>query len=99
MIRANCEVQLYIEFYRIFCLQLLVLYGNKRQTKIKIGCVTRDVCMFMSKQQGFSENCNNKNHVDCDDCMCTCHIPGTMDNLAKNVARLDRSTPGLGESL
>ena len=56
-------------------------------------------CMFMSKQQGFSENCNNKNHVDCDDCMCTCHIPGTMDNLAKNVARLDRNTPGLGESL
>ena len=55
--------------------------------------------MFMSKQQGFSENCNNKNHVDCDDCMCTCHIPGTMDNLAKNVARLDRNTPGLGESL
>ena len=55
--------------------------------------------MYVMSKQGFSENCNNKNHLDCDDCMCTCHIPGTMDNLAKNVARLDRSTPGLGESL
>jgi hypothetical protein len=52
----------------------------------------------MSKQ-GFSENCNNKNHLDCDDCLCTCHIPGTMDHLAKKVARLDRTTPGLGESI
>jgi hypothetical protein len=52
-----------------------------------------------TSKQGFSENCINKNHIDCDDCMCTCHIPGTMANLAKNVARLDKTMPGLGESL
>ena len=55
--------------------------------------------MYVMSKQGFSENCNNKNHLDCDDCMCSCHIPGTMANLAKNVARLYRSMPGIGESL
>ena len=48
---------------------------------------------------GFSENCNNGNHLDCKDCMCNCHIPGTMAHLAKNVAILEKKTPGLGESL
>jgi hypothetical protein len=51
------------------------------------------------REQGFSEQCKNGSHVDCKDCMCNCHIPGTMDNLAKNIARLERKMPGLGESL
>jgi hypothetical protein len=49
--------------------------------------------------QRFSKHCKNGNHVDCEDCMCNCHIPGTIDNLAKNIARLERRVPGLGESV
>ena len=49
--------------------------------------------------QGFSDHCKNGNHVECEECICNCHIPGTMDNLAKNIARLERQSPGLGESL
>ena len=50
-------------------------------------------------KQGFSEKCNNGNHLDCKDCMCSCHIRGTMAHIAKNVAILEKRTPGLGESL
>jgi hypothetical protein len=46
-----------------------------------------------------SDNCKGGNHVDCADCLCKCHIPGTMENLAKNIARLDRKRPGIGETL
>jgi hypothetical protein len=31
--------------------------------------------------------------------MCRGHIPGTMENLAKNIALLDRKRPGIGETL
>jgi hypothetical protein len=94
LIRSNYEVLLYTEFSDMyissywFC---MVTKGKHRNRVLAKDCA-------MSKE-GFSENCNNKNHIDCDDCMCTCHIPGTMANLAKNVARLDRNTPGLGETL
>jgi hypothetical protein len=50
-------------------------------------------------KQGFSESCNNGAHLDCNDCLCSCHIPGTMAYLAKNVAILEKKAPGLGESL
>ena len=50
-------------------------------------------------RQELSEYCKNKNHIECKDCICTCHIPGTMDNLAKNIAKLERKAPGIGESL
>jgi len=46
-----------------------------------------------------SEYCKGGNHLDCSDCLCRCHIPGTMENLAKNIAKLDRKRPGIGESL
>ena len=50
-------------------------------------------------KEGFSEKCNSGNHIDCKDCICNCHIPGTMANLAKNLAKVERNLPGLGESL
>ena len=46
-----------------------------------------------------SDDCKGGNHADCTDCMCRCHIPGTMENLAKNIAKLDRKRPGIGETL
>jgi hypothetical protein len=54
---------------------------------------------FMAHHQEFSDQCKNGNHIECEECICNCHIPGTMDNLAKNIARLERQSPGLGESL
>jgi len=49
--------------------------------------------------QGLSDHCKGGNHVDCSDCMCKCHIPGTIENLSKNIAKLDRKRPGIGETL
>lgn len=46
-----------------------------------------------------SQYCKRNNHIECSDCMCNCHIPGTMENLAKKIAKLDRKTPGLGETI
>lgn len=46
-----------------------------------------------------SGDCKNNKHLECLDCMCKCHIPGTMENLAKKIAKLERETPGVGESL
>lgn len=54
--------------------------------------------MFLSNQ-GLSDNCKDGNHVDCADCMCKCHVPGTMENLSRNIAKLDRKRPGIGETL
>ncbi|WP_187147605.1 hypothetical protein [Candidatus Nitrososphaera gargensis] len=53
----------------------------------------------MATTQGLSDHCKGGNHVDCADCMCKCHIPGTIENLAKNIAKLDRKRPGIGETL
>ena len=46
-----------------------------------------------------SEFCKKNNHLECKECMCNCHIPGTIENLAKKIARLDRTAPGIGETL
>lgn len=54
--------------------------------------------MILSNQ-GLSESCRGANHADCSDCMCKCHIPGTMENLARNIAKLERKRPGIGETL
>ena len=43
--------------------------------------------------------CKRNDHIECSDCMCNCHIPGTMENLAKKIAQLDRKTPGIGETI
>gem|GEM_PF-1115089 len=65
-------------------------------TKLKIE-EQRKVPLLLSME--LSDNCKGGNHVDCTDCLCRCHIPGTMENLAKNIARLDRKRPGIGETL
>ena len=52
----------------------------------------------MSKQE-LSQECKRGNHLDCIECLCNCHIPGTMENLAKNIAKVERKNPGIGESL
>ena len=46
-----------------------------------------------------SGDCKSNRHLECVDCMCKCHIPGTMENLAKKIAKLEKETPGVGESL
>jgi hypothetical protein len=46
-----------------------------------------------------SGDCKSNRHLECADCMCKCHIPGTMENLAKKIAKLEKETPGVGESL
>ena len=49
--------------------------------------------------QNLSDRCKAGNHADCNDCMCRCHIPGTIESLARNIARLERKKPGIGETL
>lgn len=46
-----------------------------------------------------SDECKVNKHVDCKYCMCRCHIPGTMENLAKRIAKVEKDEPGFGESL
>lgn len=46
-----------------------------------------------------SGDCKSNRHLECVDCMCKCHVPGTMENLAKRIAKLEKETPGVGESL
>lgn len=46
-----------------------------------------------------SQFCKKNNHIECNDCMCKCHIPGTMENLAKKIAKLDKNIPGIGETI
>lgn len=52
----------------------------------------------MNKKE-LSNNCKSGNHIDCEECVCKCHIPGTMEYLSRNIARLEKERPGLGESL
>ena len=53
---------------------------------------------FMDKLQ-LSEYCKNLKHSDCKECMCNCHVPGTMENLARKISLLDKSSPGIGETI
>lgn len=68
-----------------------------RNAKLKMEDCRQNPLLLSA--QGLSDNCRAGNHVDCGDCMCRCHIPGTMENLAKNIALLDRKRPGIGETL
>jgi len=66
-------------------------------TKIEIEDCSQNSLLLSA--QGLSDSCKGGNHVDCNECMCRCHIPGTIENLSKNIARLDRKRPGIGETL
>ncbi|MDP9015760.1 MAG: hypothetical protein M3M87_03260 [Thermoproteota archaeon] len=55
--------------------------------------------LVLLSTQGLSDDCKAGSHADCNDCMCRCHIPGTIENLSKNIAKLDRKRPGIGETL
>ncbi len=52
----------------------------------------------MEKLQ-LSEPCKNLKHSDCKECMCICHVPGTMENLARKISLLDKTQPGFGETI
>lgn len=52
----------------------------------------------MSKVQ-LSNNCKNLKHIDCNECMCDCHVPGTIENLARKISQLDKKNPGIGETI
>jgi hypothetical protein len=52
----------------------------------------------MDKLQ-LSELCKNSKHADCIECMCNCHVPGTIENLARKISLLDKTNPGIGESI
>ena len=47
----------------------------------------------------FSKNCKDGSHLDCNECICKCHIPGTLEYMSRNIARLEKQRPGLGDSL
>ena len=55
--------------------------------------------LLMSTTTSISGDCKSNRHLECMDCMCKCHIPGTMENLAKKIAKLEKETPGVGETL
>jgi hypothetical protein len=65
--------------------------------KIKIGY--QEIFLLIMNSAEISQYCKRNNHIECSDCMCNCHIPGTMENLAKKIAKLDRKTPGIGETI
>ncbi len=67
--------------------------ANSRKTIICINTWS----LLMSNS--ISSDCKSNRHLECHDCMCKCHIPGTMENLAKRIAKLEKDTPGVGESL
>jgi hypothetical protein len=46
-----------------------------------------------------SESCRIGKHIDCSDCLCNCHVPGTIENLSRNIALLEKTRPGIGESI
>jgi len=46
-----------------------------------------------------SEHCKKSTHIDCSDCACRCHIPGTMEYMSRNIAKLEKERPGVGDSL
>ena len=48
---------------------------------------------------GLSDYCKKGSHIDCSDCVCKCHIPGTMKYMSRNIAKLEKEKPGLGDSL
>jgi hypothetical protein len=64
---------------------------------IKLKLVNIVKCTMNRKE--LSNNCKNGNHIDCEECVCKCHIPGTMEYMSRNIARLEKERPGLGESL
>jgi hypothetical protein len=48
---------------------------------------------------GFTEYCRTGSHVECNNCICKCHVPGTIEFLSRNIAKLEKERPGVGESL
>ncbi|HEX5519427.1 MAG: hypothetical protein ACTHJ7_08130 [Candidatus Nitrosocosmicus sp.] len=52
----------------------------------------------MDKLQ-LSELCKISKHSECTECMCNCHVPGTLENLARKISLLDKKNPGIGESI
>jgi hypothetical protein len=52
----------------------------------------------MNEHEVSSES-KNQNHLHRNAGHCKCHIPGTMENLARKIAKLEKQTPGLGDSL
>jgi hypothetical protein len=53
---------------------------------------------FMDNNE-VAEYCKSGNHVDCNSCNCKCHVPGTIEFLSRNIAKLEKERPGVGESL
>ena len=78
-----------------FIMLILALIIN--YDKIKIGY--QEIFLLIMNSAEISQYCKRNNHIECSDCMCNCHIPGTMENLAKNIAKLDKKTPGIGETI
>ena len=52
----------------------------------------------MSKLQ-LSKSCKDLKHIECSECICNCHVPGTMENLARKISLLDKANPGIGETI
>ena len=84
------EVQLYIQFFELYKINLANYLENYHKTKLKIRIRVKS--FHIMAKQGFSEKCNNGSHLDCKDCMCNCHIPGTMAQPCKergNIGKKD----------
>jgi hypothetical protein len=80
-----------------FCSGTIFVTWKKPQLVIKLKLVNIVKCTMSRKE--LSNSCKNGNHIDCEECVCKCHIPGTMEYMSRNIARLEKERPGLGESL
>ena len=82
----------FVSFWYEICYE-----GKSFYWLIKLKLVNIVKCTMNRKE--LSSNCKSGNHIDCEDCVCKCHIPGSMEYMSRNIARLEKERPGLGESL
>ena len=78
-------------------LPIQLIFWSKKLEKNKIGDNKKRINSMSITD--ISDECKVNKHVDCKYCMCRCHIPGTMENLAKRIAKIEKDEPGFGESL
>ena len=72
----------------------IIIFNKINKTKIR----HKKRFIEMNSEE-ISQFCKRNNHIECNDCMCKCHIAGTMENLAKKIAKLDKKIPGIGETI
>ena len=81
------------------CIDLVRCLSRTKSRLWLIKLKLVNIVKYTMNRKELSNSCKNGNHIGCEDCVCKCHIPGTMEYMSRNIARLEKERPGLGESL